>query len=725
MCALLVLGSLVGASTSLSADESRVLSAPPNDRRLGPLKDLDAYFPFRPPTSAEAWRHRADQVRRRVLVAVGLWPMPTKTPLNAVIHGEVERDGYTVEKVYFESVPGHFVSGNLYRPRGQTGKHPGILCPHGHWPNGRYHSHSVEESRKLFVQGAERFEIGGRYPLQSRCVQLVRMGCTVFHYDMLGYADSQQITLDVAHRLREARPEFETAEGWGFFSPQAELRLQSIMGVQTWNSVRALDFLASLPEVDATRVGVTGASGGGTQTFILGAVDPRPAASLPAVMVSTAMQGGCTCENACLLRIGTGNIELAGLFAPKPLGMTGADDWTREIATKGYPELRQLYQLLGVEDRVMAKALVHFGHNYNYVSRAVMYQFMNKHLQLGLSEPIVEEDFVPLNRDQLSVWNDQHPPPAGGAEHERQLTHWLAQDSEAKIADLIPSDPASFDRYRHIVGGAFDVIVGRKPPTAGAIQRTKVDEIDRDDIIVSKDVLRNIEFAEELPVLFLHPKSWGGQVVIWVDAAGKSAMLTPGGVPTEPVRDLLEAGLSVACADLLYTGEFLADGTPLTQSRKVKSNRAYAGFTMGYNHALFAQRVHDILTLCAFILHDEHAPKQVHLVGVHGAGPWVAAARAQLGGKVGRAAVDTQGFRFRNLKSYRDVNFLPGAVKYGDLPALLALASPHELWIAGENANVPPVVRAAYDAMSRPHAVTSVAVDSKDVTKAAVEWLLK
>src|SRR5262249_15776284 len=143
------------------------------------------------------------------------------------------------------------------------------------------------------------------YPLQARCAQLARMGSVVFHYDMVGYADSKAI----AHRT-------------GFTDAEAELRLQSFMGLQTWNSIRALDFLLSLPDVDPKRIGVTGASGGGTQTFILGAVDDRPTAAFPAVMVSTAMQGGCICENCSYLRVRTGNIELAGLFAPKPLGMS-------------------------------------------------------------------------------------------------------------------------------------------------------------------------------------------------------------------------------------------------------------------------------------------------------------------------------------------------------------------------------------------------------------------
>src|SRR5207244_8726614 len=153
-------------------------------------------------------------------------------------------------------------------------------------------------------------------------------------YDMVGYADSQQIP----HRQ-------------GFLDPEAELRGQSFMGLQTFNTIRAFDFLIGLPEVDARRVGVTGASGGGTQTFILCAIDDRPAAAFPAVMVSTQMQGGCVCENCSYLRQGTGNIEFAGLFAPKPLAMSAANDWTVNLERRGLPELKKLYKLYDAEDR--------------------------------------------------------------------------------------------------------------------------------------------------------------------------------------------------------------------------------------------------------------------------------------------------------------------------------------------------------------------------------------
>ncbi|GAH04583.1 unnamed protein product, partial [marine sediment metagenome] len=289
----------------------------------------------------------------------------------------------------------------------------------------------------------ERFEQSGRFPKLARCAQLARMGCVVFIFDMLGYADSQQISRSLAHGFRQQRPELDTPTRWGFFSTQAELRLQSIMGLQTWNSIRALDFLCPLPDVDSQRIGVTGGSGGGTQTILLCAIDPRPVVSFPNGMVSTAMQGGCTCENCCLLRIGTGNVELAALFAPKPQGMTAADDWTREMMTDGYPQLQSLYALFGAKDRVLCRKLTHFHHNYNYVTRATMYGWFNQYLQLGLKDPIVEEDWRPLSAAQQSVWDDDHPAPRTDSDYEPALLQAMARQSDSQVAAVFPAVKAA------------------------------------------------------------------------------------------------------------------------------------------------------------------------------------------------------------------------------------------------------------------------------------------
>jgi len=707
--------------TAAPADAPRILGPGqlPNDSRLEPLKDLDGYFPFHPPKTVPDWNRRAERVRRQMLVALGLWPMPTKAPLNAVIHGKIDRGDYTVEKVYFESYPGFYVTGNLYRPKAKPDRHPGVLCPHGHWANGRFFDCGEKKIRQEIVQGAERFEEGGRSPLQSRCVQLARMGCVVFHYDMLGYADSQQISYEIAHRFDKQRPEMNTVENWGLYSPQAEAHLQNVMGLQTWNSIRSLDFLLSLTDVDPSRIAVTGASGGGTQTFILGAIDPRPAVIFPAVMVSTAMQGGCTCENACLLRIGTGNVEFAALFAPKPLGLTAADDWTREMVTKGYPELKQIYQLLGSPDNVMLKSLTHFGHNYNYVSRAAMYQWLNKHLKLGWDEPVVEEDYQRLTKDQMSVWDEQHPQPKGGPDFERKLLRWITEDTKRQWQKA----RKSLDTYRQMVGGAMEVIIGRNFHQAGKVTFQDIKKVKAGEHEEVLGLLQNLTYSEELPVVFLRSRQWHRQTVIWINEQGKSGLYNQDGSLKPLIQTLINAGIEVLGIDLLFQGEFLADGKPLTQTRRVKNRREFAGYTFGYNHTLFAHRVHDILTAIKYVKERKAQTEHLTVVGLHGAGHWVAAARAQAPGQVDCAIIDTGGFRFGKVLDIHDVNFLPGGAKYGDLPGMIALNAPEKLFLAGEgNAED---IRAFYKMAGAENNIKIFDATSADTVTAVIESALQ
>ena len=717
---------LLEMSVNLNAADVRVLpkNQVPNDRRLGPLKELSGdYFPFMVPKSRQQWEQRKADLKRRILVSTGLWPMPEKTPLNPVIHGRVERDDFTIDKVYFESYPGHFVTGLLFKPKHVAGRLPGVLCPHGH--GGRLQDYGEKEILRQIVRGAERFEGSGRYPKLARCAQLARMGCVTFIFDMVGYADSVQVPRKVAHSFGKQRPEFDTKENWGFYATQAELRLQSIMGLQTWNSIRALDFLCSLPEVDSKRIGVTGGSGGGTQTILLCAIDSRPAVAFPNGMVSTDMQGGCTCENCTLLRIGTGNVELAALFAPKPQGMTAANDWTKEMMTKGYPELKQLYSMLGAQKNVICHPLTHFPHNYNYVSRALMYSWFNKHLKLGLEEPVVEEDWPPLTEVEWTVWNDEHPRPADDPDHERRILRYVSRQSDKQIVALKPTDAKSLARFSEIVGGAFETIIGRTLNQVGPITCQQIEEFDRDGYRYRKDILRIRRHGEELPVVSFLPKRTpqNKQVVIWLNGQGKSALIDRRGRIIPGIRQLLDTGMAVLSADLLYQGEFLSSGKPLTQARASTNPRAFSGFTFGYNHPLFAQRVHDILTLISFARSDQYGAKQIHLVGVNGAGPWVAAAKAVTGNQVDTAAIDTGGFRFANLPSYRDMNFLPGAVKYGDLPALLALSAPKWLWIGGETDESLGIVTAAYTAAGQLQHLNIHERKQQDVSARIVQWL--
>ncbi len=690
------------------------------DLRRQPLKDLEGYFPFTPPRTLPEWEQRKEYVRRQILVAAGLWPMPTKTPLNAVIHGTIDCDGYTVEKVYFESAPGFFVTGNLYRPKDIRGRVPGVMFAHGHQENARLYLTPEDTLRKSIADGAERFERAGRSTYQSQCRQLARMGCVVWQWDMLSDSDSIQLSRQVVHGFSTQRPEMNTTDNWGLYSPQAEAHCQNIMGLQTLNAVRGLDFLLSLPEVDPQCTAVTGGSGGGTQSMILAAIDDRIQLSFPVVMVSTSMQGGCTCENASLLRVNTGNVEFAALFAPKPQGMNSADDWTKEMATKGFPELQQLYALYSEEDNVFLKRGEHFPHNYNAVTRSAFYTFLNKHFELGFPAPVIETDFDPLPPEQLTVWDDQHPAPkAADPDFERRLLAWFTEDAQRQIL----AAAATPDGQREVVRPAVEVLIGRTLANAGDVEWKPQNEQDCGDWLEKSGTLLNKTYGEEVKVVALCPKQGNGRVVVWLDDQGVAALHNADGSLKPAVHNLLQAGAVVLGADLLYQ-----NGEPMTQTRVVANPREFAGYTFGYNHALFAQRTHDVLTIVRFVRQATGGlspqPKSVAIAGWRGTGPIVAAAGGLVGEAVDRIAVDTQGFRFGKLLDYRHPMFLPGGAKYLDLPGLLALHAPRPLWLAGEGPE-PALITAAYRAASKTDGLVTFTGDLMQQEAAAGLWLLK
>lgn len=692
-----MLVSMIVLPQLLGKDPTRIFL--PDDSRLGNPRTLnDKDFFLKTPATREAWEARKQAVREQVLVANGLWPMPEKTPLNPVIHGKIDRDDYTIEKVFFASYPGHYVSGNLYRPKGKTGKQPGVLCPHGHWANGRFFEANEKAAQDQIKQGAEKTMESARFPLQARCAQLARMGCVVFHYDMVGNADSQQI----AHRA-------------GFVDAEAELRLQNFMGLQTYNSIRALDFLLSLPEVDSKRIGVTGASGGGTQTFILCGIDDRPTVAFPAVMVSTAMQGGCICENCSYLRQDTGNIELAGLFAPKPLGMSGAKDWTIDIEAKGLPELKALYKLYNAEDKVMAKCYPQFGHNYNQVSRELMYNWFNKHLQLGQPEPVAEKPFVPVPPKELSVYNDQHPRPADAVGAER-LREYMTQVSNKQIAALQPKDAASAQEFRRVIGTALRVMVHDTLPKGDEVDAKKVGDKETLDGVSSQRLLLGRKGKhEQVPAVELRGKEFDGTVVVWIDPKGKASLLVDGKLAPVAKR-ILDKKAAILAVDVFMTGDLKSTTPPAV-------NPTFAGYTFGYNRPMLANRVHDILTAIAYAK-DHNQAKTIHLVGFEKAGPWVALARSLCGEAVARTAADLDQFRFEKVRATSDEMMLPGALKYGGLEVLTALSAPAELFLHNSTPNGSERwLKPAYQVSGKPDRL-QLATEKVAPEKVA-DWLLR
>lgn len=293
----------------------------------------------------EAWLKRAGVIKQGILEGADLIPFPEKTPLKPIYTDERKYAGYSVKNVAIESLPGVFLTGSLYLPEKRDKKMAGILSAHGHWAKpddyGRY-----------------------RADAQNRCASFARMGAVVFSYDMVGYGEMKDL-------------------GWEHKHPLAFKQ-------QLWNSIRALDFLLSLDNIDPDRIAMTGASGGGTQTFMLTAIDERIKVSVPVVMVSSYFFGGCVCESGMPVHKSdhhqTNNVEIAALAAPRPmLLVSDGDDWTKHTPEVEFPHILYIYNLMGAKNNVEYVHLPNDKHGYELSKRKAVYPFLAKHLKLNLA----------------------------------------------------------------------------------------------------------------------------------------------------------------------------------------------------------------------------------------------------------------------------------------------------------------------------------------------------
>ena len=291
-------------------------------------------------TSQEVWDSRKETLKATILKKLNLETVPREV-LNPNISDKREFDGYSVRNVALEILPGYYVNGNLYEPR-KEGKFPIILCPHGHGKLGRF--------------GEDQ---------QIRAAVLARMGAVVFTYSMFAWRQEETPLLPAAHD-------------------------DPISGtMQTLHTIRSIDWLVTLPNVDPTRIGITGASGGGTQTFLGTAVDSRITVSVPVVMVSGHFFGGCPCESGIpfhILNGGTCNAEIAAMAAPRPMKLIAVtQDWTKNVAEVEFPYCQKIYELYGAKDNVEF-SISDEAHNYGATKRAEMYPFMARHLGLDMSQ---------------------------------------------------------------------------------------------------------------------------------------------------------------------------------------------------------------------------------------------------------------------------------------------------------------------------------------------------
>jgi len=571
---------------------SLLAQVPAQDARNTRIITTDTHFTMPEYKSLAEWEARKAHLRKQILSAAGLLPMPEKTPLDPQIFGRIENKDYSIEKVLLETLPGYYLGGNLYRPLGKAGKFPGVASPHGHWGYGRL------EHQPL-----------GSVP--ARCINLARQGYVVFSYDMVGFND----TIQTPHV---------------FGGPVEQLWSFGPLGLQLWNSTRAVDFLQSLPDVDPDRIAMTGASGGGTQTFLLTAVDERVRWSAPVNMISVIMQGGSPCENAPSLRLGAFNVEFGAMMAPRPMLMVSATgDWTRNTPREEFPAVRSIYALYGKPENVET-IQIDAPHNYNQASREAVYRFFGKHILGEADQKKLSEKNIRLEKpqDMLALHNRTLPPNA--LSYDGLFRQWqdIARRQYAATSDL----KELRERLTCSLGAEWPVEV---------LSETKGESV----------VLSRAGKGDRVPGL-------------WIDGTGAPALVVhPDGAEaarrSEAVARLIKARRPLLMIDAFQTGSAVAP--------RDRSHRHFLTF----NHTDDANRLQDVLT--ALRLLGQKRPGKIELVGVGNAGIWCLFAAAVAPVEL-KLAADLEGFSGRD-EDFIDRFFVPGIQRAGGLNAALKLTA--------------------------------------------------
>jgi len=287
-----------------------------------------------------SWEKRKAQIRPELYKALLLDPLPAKPLSVPVVTAKRVMDGYTVENIAIEILPGVWINGSLYKPLNIKGKVPVLLSPDGHWDKQRY-----------------------RADCQIRCAMIAKMGGMAFSYDLFGWGESQLQFKYEDHRRSLAQT------------------------IQTLGGIRILDYVSSLKETDKTRIGISGGSGGGSHTVLMAAMDDRIKLSAPVVSMSSYFYGGCPCESGMPIHQcggGTNNVELAAMAAPYPqLIVSDGSDWTAQTPQHDFPYLQKLYGYYGVESKVENVHLPDEKHDFGINKRIALYDFLIKYFDLN------------------------------------------------------------------------------------------------------------------------------------------------------------------------------------------------------------------------------------------------------------------------------------------------------------------------------------------------------
>jgi dienelactone hydrolase len=287
-----------------------------------------------------SWEERKAQIKPELYLALQLAPLPAQPNAKPIITTKRIMDGYSVENIALEILPGVWINGSLYKPLKIKGKIPVILSPDGHWDKQRY-----------------------RPDCQIRCAMIAKMGAMAFSYDLFAWGESQLQFKYEDHRRSLAQT------------------------IQTLGGIRILDYVSGLKETDKDRIGISGGSGGGSHTVLMAAMDDRIKLSAPVVSMSSYFYGGCPCESGMPIYQcagGTDNVELAAMSAPHPqLIVSDGSDWTANTPQHDFPYLQKMYDYYGVQDKVENVHLPTEMHDFGINKRIALYDFLIKYFKLN------------------------------------------------------------------------------------------------------------------------------------------------------------------------------------------------------------------------------------------------------------------------------------------------------------------------------------------------------
>jgi hypothetical protein len=501
----------------------------------------------------------------------------------------------------------------------------------------------------------------------KRAASFAKQGYVCFAYDMVGYMDNGKF---MDHNVGGDRERI-----WGV----------TPAGIQLWTSIRGIDFLESLPDVDKDRIGCTGASGGGTQTFLLTAVDDRIKVSAPVNMISSTMQGGCICENAPGLRLDSNNMEIGAMMAPRPLCMISASgDWTKLTPTVEYPAIRSVYQRYGVPQRVMQHQ-EDAGHNYNLPSRQAVYRWFHKWFYpLRPSEEFVEaEDFVAPSSPELAIFPDR-PVPEDALPKEELFASIRKQVEDKTQAEL----EENVDNFKKSYGVAYRETLAVAEPEFEDIEvkHGKLHELTDvgpglDSVYLETFLLCDEKTGQEIPAHLWIPsetevaKNSVGEErpVLLIHPGGKSALLEESGRPGEKLAYYLREGRPVLAIDCLQWGEFTKDASAEARDDK-------EGHFSTYNLTNAAGRVQDILLGETFL--RKRFEEKAEIVGLPGAGGEVLLAHGLASGSASTSA-DLSGLDFTEDTAFLDSLYIPHARRVGDFMTSIVLGGERPVTVTG------------------------------------------